>query len=205
MWMLPYWGEKKNLPKNKECFTHTEEYAGVLVSADQGDTWDTYGGLQAKGTHLIEGSVVEAGGKLMMMFRTGLGVHYRSYSTTPAGNNWSPATPTRVNNPDSKSHMIRLQPQGEVIIAHNNHKDCCDAGCRKCRTRLVISRSRDGGHKFAPLHMIVSHRTTFLRTHYPTLLQVGCRLLVAYSSAYSCCAPEKAELGIRVVSYQMKE
>jgi hypothetical protein len=65
-WMLPYWREKG------ECETEAKEYAAVLVSADHGATWKTRGMIFQQKTWLIENSLVETRGALIMYFRCAL-------------------------------------------------------------------------------------------------------------------------------------
>mmetsp|Transcript_28015 Transcript_28015/g.38739 ORF Transcript_28015/g.38739 Transcript_28015/m.38739 type:complete len:143 (+) Transcript_28015:537-965(+) len=139
-----------------------------------------------------------------MMLRSSTGFLYSTH-TCDLGVSWMPASPSTVRNPDAKAHMLGWNPPaGNVILlAFNNHKGSADVGCRKCRGLLTIGMSRDGGLGWQVVALVERGRVDFKKTHYPTLLQVGCnRLIVIYSRAYSCCAPKKAELGIQLVSYR---
>eukprot|EP00899_Mesostigma_viride_P019591 jgi/Mesvir1/27633/Mv07364-RA.1 len=202
-WLLPFWRESKNIPNKLECAVSTQESAGVLISTDNGHSWLPSAELRAEGTHLIEGTVVElANNTLSMLFRTSTGYAYQSVSDD-GGHHWLHPWRTLIHNPDSKSHIIRHHPTEALLLAYNDHKSYADAGCRKCRTHLTISRSYDDGRTWNKLVMVEGSHTHYMKSHYPTLLQVGCRLFVFYSQSYSCCAPEDAELGIRIVAYDL--
>jgi hypothetical protein len=83
------------------------------------------------GTHLIEGSVVEAtDGCVTMMLRTAKGVAYATTSCD-VGISWSAAAPMRrLPNPDSKMHVLRWNaPLADganssrgVLAAYNHQK-----------------------------------------------------------------------------------
>lgn len=204
--VLPYWTEKKTLPAACQR-DDAEEYAGVLVSHDDGETWEAHGRLTAPGTHLIEGAVAErADGSLLMLFRTARGAAYASASAD-GGLTWSEPTRTTMSNPDSKLAMLGSPGLG-LIAAYNDHKSFADAGCRKCRTRLVLARSGDGGATWVRATRLeggtAKREPDYLKNHYPSLLPLdGCRLLVLYSRDYSCCAPANAQLGVRAVVLEL--
>jgi hypothetical protein len=55
-------------------YRYTKESAGVLVSKDEGESWQAYGFLTHLNTTLIEGSLAELNnGTVIMVFRTTVG------------------------------------------------------------------------------------------------------------------------------------
>jgi len=209
--VLPFWREKSTLPEACQAAA-AEEYAGVLISEDEGGTWTPHGRLSLPGSHLIEGTIALGPypGHLLMLFRTGKGWAYKSVSNDD-GRTWSAPQPTPVKNPDTKMHMMGIlaprRPLGGILLAANDHRSFAEAGCRKCRTRLMIAHSLDSEGKawrrLAPLEL-PRKPLDYLKNHYPTMLQVACRLYVVYSRSYSCCAPADAKLGIRLVFLSFK-
>jgi len=187
--VLPFWRENALLGKNKACKQMTgKTSAGVLVSQDRGATWKAYGELTTKGSWLIENAVVELPDKrLMMVFRTRVQTIHVTYSTD-RGRSWSPSGPlAKLKNPNSKVDMIRLHPGGQLVLAYNDHvapnKDelLAASGCVKCRTNLKVAISHDDGSSWTNIALLEDELAPTLRIHYPTLQQVGCRVLVAYS------------------------
>ena len=62
--------------------------------------------------------------------------------------------------------------------------------CVKCRTKLRVALSLDGGGTWARAASVEEEVGASLRFHYPTLHQYGCQLLVAYSKFWSKATPE---------------
>jgi hypothetical protein len=112
-------------------------FASVLVSSDGGATWESRGrvrdaafpeedgwagGLDTRITPLVENSVVELrDGGLLMLFRTRTGFIYQATSAD-RGFTWTEPAPTTLNDPGSKSQVIRLAPDGPLLLAFNDHK-----------------------------------------------------------------------------------
>lgn len=112
-------------------------FASVLVSSDGGGTWESRGrvrdaafpeedgwtgGLDTRITPLVENSVVELrDGGLLMLFRTRTGLIYQATSAD-RGFTWTEPAPTTLNDPGSKSQVIRLGPDGPLLLAFNDHK-----------------------------------------------------------------------------------
>eukprot|EP00899_Mesostigma_viride_P008044 jgi/Mesvir1/17240/Mv07652-RA.2 len=146
-WLLPYWREnlilqKSNWPKGQEhCRADASAYAGVLVSADSGQTWQAHGRLHDPKTWLIENTLVErSDGSLLMLFRTHAGFIYSSVSKDK-GVTWSQAQPTTLPNPDSKIMMLRMEPSGHIALVYNNHARVQ----YKMRNKLTLALSLDDG------------------------------------------------------------
>ncbi|KAK3261391.1 hypothetical protein CYMTET_29698, partial [Cymbomonas tetramitiformis] len=127
------------------------------------------------------------------------------------GHTWTEAEVSSVKNPDTKAHMLRWQMgdgrMGDgLLLAYNDHSSYKDVKCRKCRTKLTVSTSGDDGVTWKRLALVENAQQDLLRTHYPTILQVGCdRLVVIFSQAYACCAPKDAELGIRMATFKLAQ
>ena len=210
-WVLPFWRESALLPKHDVCVPGRAEGPGVLVSEDEGKTWEERGGMgmRAAGTHIIEGSVArvdDAYGRegLVMYFRTSKGVAYASRASEPTrGGGWGRATPTSAPNPDAKAQVLALAPGGPLAYA-GNHQHAVEGSrspCKKCRTNLGISLSHNAGKVWGRPTVVESHRGPYEKSHYPTVVQVGCKLVMVYSRGYSCCAPQSARLGVYVSTY----
>ncbi|KAK3283648.1 hypothetical protein CYMTET_8664, partial [Cymbomonas tetramitiformis] len=236
-WVIPFWREnqllsKSRWPEEKEhCRTADNSFgenatnsahpsAGVLISADKGQTWTARGDLgnvaipgTQKSTWLIENSVVEVGkGGLLMLFRTLAGYVYMSLSSDK-GLTWTPPRPTDIPNPDSKIQAMRLEPAGPIILAFNDHKRTAivtngkeEKLADKCRTQLTLALSADNGRTWRRILVLRGGQAPGLRFHYPWMLQVGCKLLVAYSKFYVTGfkhSENDRELGIRLAHVQL--
>lgn len=206
-WILPYWRERprwehiaefpnfqsncyppapskyqpdapaSNATEEEEAMTGTS--AGVLVSRDSGNTWYTYGNLSDPRTGLIEGTVAQIpDGRLLMYLRSNTGCTFQSISGD-RGRTWDTPEPANLPNPNSKLHMVRLQPSGYLAVVFNNHHR--SSSCRNCRTHLHIVISKDNGASWRNVATIEDSMETNVRIHYPTMLQVGQKLYVAYS------------------------
>eukprot|EP00898_Chlorokybus_atmophyticus_P007206 jgi/Chlat1/7487/Chrsp60S06998 len=170
-WVLPFWREAHG--------------AGTTCPQPKSASWDPpRGAVQLPYTWLIENTVVELhGGVIAMFFRTYKGFIYQSFSSD-TGLTWSPAEPTSLANPDAKIHAMRMS-EGSVAMAFNNHQKLHSTACPKCRTALQVAVSADDRlDSWRTLAHIEDTVDPGLRVHYPTMLQVGCSLLVAYSQFY---------------------
>lgn len=225
-WVLPFWREAALLPKSRGplCTPGREEGPGVLVSTDRGKTWEERGGAslrQSRHTHLIEGSVARVDGwneegrgmgtgveGLLMYFRTSTGVAWQSSASAATAADWTRPRPTKAPNPDAKGHLLRLEPDGPLAYAGNRQRAIAGRGspCRKCRTDLGVSLSWNQGRDWTSdaQSLAERHRNNFEKSHYPTVVQVGCKLVMVYSRGYSCCAPKEAELGVFAATYTIE-
>ena len=118
---------------------------------------------------LIEGSLVEilapkvssshvnhinssAAPQLKMFFRTSTGCAFVTDSTD-GGLTWGAATPMNLPNPNTKLHVIQLQPSGDLAVAFNDHarnqfckvrpaefrEACVRLGLPHCRSSRCLS------------------------------------------------------------------
>ena len=210
-WVLPYWREA---PEDGPCSELRAQpsagRSGVLLSSDSGRTWNAFGSVGSPSTSLIEPSVVELrSGALLMLLRSSTGCVYRSTSTD-GGRTWSLAEPTRLPNPNSKLHIMRLEPAGHLVMAFNNHRHAgADYGksCLACRTNMNLAVSTDDGINWRRISIIDDERTPGLRAHYPTMLQVDTKLFVMYTRFYLYPDPGlfSSEQGVRVVTLDFSE
>lgn len=242
-YVLPFWRENALLSKTvwpdekAHCRTqhnragqtwtnHAQPSAGILVSVDNGETWEARGKLEdapvpqegddwsvgQRFTWLIENSVVEReDGSLLMFFRTNAGFIYQATSTDQ-GYEWTLPEPTSVHNPDSKSELFSLTGKGGVkgpmMLAYNDHqpgKIIAEGKTTKlppkCHTLLSLAISSDEGKSFRRVVVLRGGSAPGLRFHYPWVLQLGCKLLVAYSKFYVTGykhTENDRELGIRL-------
>lgn len=210
-WVLPYWREA---PDDGPCSELRAKpsagRSGVLLSKDAGRTWMAFGSIGSPSTSLIEPSVVELrSGALLMLLRSSTGCVYRSTSTD-GGRTWSMAEPTRLPNPNTKLHIMRLEPVGHLVMAFNNHRHAgADYGksCLACRTNLNIAVSTDDGINWRRIAIVDDERTPGLRAHYPTMEQIGSKLVVMYTRFYLYPDPGlfSSEQGVRIVTLDFSE
>eukprot|EP00232_Nephroselmis_pyriformis_P008923 CAMPEP_0182893546 /NCGR_PEP_ID=MMETSP0034_2-20130328/24539_1 /TAXON_ID=156128 /ORGANISM="Nephroselmis pyriformis, Strain CCMP717" /LENGTH=520 /DNA_ID=CAMNT_0025027295 /DNA_START=18 /DNA_END=1576 /DNA_ORIENTATION=- len=183
-WLLPFWRETPRNARGTEkgkCsnMAMMKGSAGALVSPDKGARWVVFGQVTHPLTWLIENSVVELrDGSLNMFFRTWAGQVFYSKSVDQ-GRTWNTPGPTGLPNPDSKTHVIRLRGSNDLAIAFNDHQKYHEDGFTRFRTRLRVAISRDDGKTWHRVAQVDDEVTPGWQFHYPTLLQVGCKLLVA--------------------------
>jgi len=143
-----------------------------------------------------------------MLFRTHAGFVYQSLSAD-FGFTWTTPRPTALPNPDSKIQALRLEPDGPIVLAFNDHKrQSMVVGGKeqpvedKCRTQLTLAVSNDNGRTWRRIAILRGQQAPGLRFHYPWMQQAGCKLLVAYSKFYVSGykhSENDRELGIRLV------
>ena len=156
-WILPIWQTPNGVNSTGA------QAAGVLLSDDAGATWRANMIWNAS-TKLIENSIGIAAknGTLVMLFRTGEGVLYRSYGS-PDGETWSPPAPSEVPNPNSKAFVF-TDHDGRLVLACNPVK-------KRPRNPLVLEISTDGGATFAEyVNLDPGERT--LDLEYPTAVEI---------------------------------
>lgn len=170
-------------------------YAGVLLSADRGATWEVHGRITDPRTDLIEGVAVELSDRVLMLFRTKIGCVFASASVD-GGRTWTPAAPLNVPNANTKFDAIVLKPYSDTILmALNNHRR--GPFCESCRTHLHVIASPDGGVSWHHVASVEDEIRTGVRIHYPTMFQTSeSRVMVTYSRFYlgKCGAPSQEQL-----------
>lgn len=119
---------------------------GVLISRDEGLTWQPGGDLHARVSRgaqalkhatngLDEPAVVElANGDLFMLARTCDSKLWQSFSHD-AGQTWEPATPSALVSHNCPATLLRLAGDDAVLVIYNNHP--------QQRVRLSASVSTD--------------------------------------------------------------
>ena len=169
-------------------------------------SWTEQLTLSSNNTWLIEGTIVRYKEReLVQFFRTATGKIYRSESDD-GGISWTSAAPIELPNPNSKINAIVLS-DGQTAIAYNSHDR--QYGLKQMRVNLTVAVSPDRGKNWAVLAQIEEvpgSRAYYASApinrpliHYPTMLQRGCHLYVAYSVAFKEWEKkENSEAGIRV-------
>ena len=188
--------------------------AGVLISRNKGQSWRAHGRIFHPLTPLIEGTVSEMhNGKLLMLLRSRTNCVFQSESEN-GGAVWSTAAPAAIPNPNTKLDMIRVDtkvkglegtPATVYMMAFNNHVKMGESsGCAGCRTNLNIAASTDG-RKWYIVAEIDREVSPGVRIHYPTLLQNGTSLVVAYSKFYiSSLQSGSEDQGIAVKTFDLR-
>ena len=177
-WLLPYWREPHDAAPCEKNHTGS---SGVLRSRDGGKTWRAHGQLQNQRTWLIENTLVErSDGAVLMLFRTKVGILYKSVSYDK-GKTWADAVPTSIPNPDSKIHMLRLL-SGHLALVLNSHAKL--KVNRKARTYLDVAISADEGLTWNRIARLEDDFTPGVRSHYPTAVADETRIAVVYSKFY---------------------
>ena len=169
-------------------------------------SWTEELSLSSNNTWLIEGTIVRYKEReLVQFFRTATGKIYRSESDD-GGMSWTSATPIELPNPNSKINAIVLS-DGQTAIAYNSHDR--QYGLKQMRVNLTVAVSPDRGKSWqilAQLEEVPGARAYYASApisrpliHYPTMLQRGCHLFVAYSVAFKEWAKKESSIaGIRV-------
>ena len=74
---------------------------------------------------------------------------------------------------------MRLQPDGPIVLAFNDHKrQTMQVGGKetsvadKCRTQLTLALSSDNGRSWRRIGVLRGSQAPGLRFHYPWMLQV---------------------------------
>jgi predicted neuraminidase len=149
---------------------------------------------------LIEGTIVALdNGDLLQLFRTEVGFIYTARSSDN-GATWSQPLRTRLPSNNSKLHALVLS-NGALVLAYNNHES--RANTDGVRSYLTVALSRDRGVTWRMLASLETSTKPGHRFHYPTMLQVGCRLLVAYTVSFKQLpwpGPKGMHSGIRLAS-----
>jgi len=202
-WVLPIWSEL-HATGNCDFQEGATGAASVLVSTNDGASWENRGHITSEATWLIENTVVELkNGQLKMFFRTLKNYIYEATSKDK-GYSWSEPLPTKLLNPDSKPHAMRLS-DGSLAMAYNNHAKLKRA--KKCRTNLDVAVSTDEGRSWTQIVRLEAVEEPGLRAHYPTLLQVDCTLYVAYSKFYHeeyMQAGTQTDIGLHIAALDMR-
>ena len=151
-WMLPVslwdrgkiWeGDEKipGAPFEKDLFKDLDIYrmANVLISSDEGKTWERRGGVRFPKPDFDEHMIVEKkDGQLWMLARTGKGI-WESFSCDQ-GKNWSDPSPSKIIS-DNTRFFIRRLASGNLLLVKNGRTVALDEG----RHHLTAFISKDDG------------------------------------------------------------
>lgn len=164
VWVLPFW----QTPKTNDTDVQA---AGVLRSADRGETWSVHM-VPQQPTKLIENTIAPTrNGSLLMLFRTGVGKLYESWSFD-VGMNWTTPVPSGLPNPNSKT-FVMTNRAGNQVLAYNP--------TTKGRNPLALAISTDDGGSFKQFaNLDPAIKTKDLE--YPTTAQFGRFILTAFSA-----------------------
>jgi predicted neuraminidase len=101
-------------------------FNGVLISGDQGHTWNR-SGQTGPTAGWAENTVVElTDGALAMLVRADGTGHLLRSDSTDRGRTWSPPRPSGIPNPGTRCRLLRLA-DGRIVLLHN---PCPTAGVR---------------------------------------------------------------------------
>uniref|UniRef100_A0A061QQS6 Putative sialidase n=2 Tax=Tetraselmis sp. GSL018 TaxID=582737 RepID=A0A061QQS6_9CHLO len=165
--VLPFWTERhagqtgcpsSANPEASHSNARMVSSAGVLVSADKGETWTTAGRVQDVGVPLLGGTVLDApimaalkrmvpNNELVMFLRSTAGSLFRT-SSLDLGRTWTFPTLMQMPNPNAKIEVMKFQPNGTLIMAFNNHPVHQPKGmgpCINCLAELSLATSFDMG------------------------------------------------------------
>jgi len=191
-WLLPFWREAPRGQTLCRANPEAADGAGALLSPDGGRTWAPRGHIRfekrlrdsPRPDWLIEGAAVALrNGSALMLFRTDRGVAYKARSDD-GGESWTSPSPSQLLNPNAKMTVLRLKGRhkAELVAAHNNHTYLKVDGSGVGRGNLILSTSADEGETWQPRATLEARLAAGELHHYPAMVQLGCRLLVAYSS-----------------------
>ena len=145
-WLFP--AMIRNGPSKGLSYFEGFKRGGLVISADQGETWTGHMTGDFQGSWVWEPMVFEQdNGDLAMSIRTDVGQIFQTRSSD-GGESWSHFWGTGIPNPNTRFHLRKL-PSGEVILLNNpNAKNWGE------RTPLAIHLSRDDGETFGELYII---------------------------------------------------
>lgn len=177
-WVLPFWRELGPCRSTAQA----EPTAGVLVSKDGGASWKPHGHISHASTWLIEQTVVETREHgsglrrptLVMLCRTAAN-HVFKATSKDDGKSWSTAEPiVNLPNPNAKIAALGGLGGGEgkwIVMVVNDHKELPQP-YRRCRTKLRVVASADGGKNWERLASVEETLKPGLRYHYPTIMPI---------------------------------
>ena len=159
----------------------------LCFHSDDGKTWERSsqwseipGGGNDRG--LQEACAIEvAGGRLMMLARTGMGSLYQAWSSD-GGETWSPPEPTTLVSACSSLTLKRI-PDGRLVAVYNHTKPL-QPGTFFPRTPLVYATSEDDGQSWSePFCIDAEGVEDGDRQHvYPSVCPMDEGMLLVYST-----------------------
>ena len=219
-YLLPFWAE---VPKRSNC-NYTDPETGrttavttaavlskkmsLLNGADLwANGWAFKGRMRGRKTYLIEGAIVNLRESVLVQFFRTLAGRVFMARSEDAGETWTVPAPTALPNPNSKVHAITLS-NGAIAMAYNAHNKTINGiASWGIRTLLTVATSDNEGKSFEVLAQVETQVQHGLQFHYPTLLQRGCDLFMAYSVAFSGVVEEdsdRLQTGIRVARMRLR-
>ncbi|KAK3253669.1 hypothetical protein CYMTET_37090 [Cymbomonas tetramitiformis] len=202
-WILPFWRERALLSFSPACRElDGDTSAGVLISYDEGFTWEAHGEITHPESWLIENAVSEMpNGEVVMVFRTEVGFVYVSRSHDK-GRTWVPAVAiSQLPNPNSKVDLawVTSDDRGALAVVFNDHQEA--------RRDLRVALSWDAGRTWTRVATIEAGEEG-VHLHYPTMVQYGCYLVVVYSRFYArtrhWAREHSKEQGIRIAAIDLR-
>ncbi|HEY65309.1 MAG TPA: exo-alpha-sialidase [Caldilineae bacterium] len=160
------------LPMYYETPEETQWESFVLISQDDGDTWQPYGHITSPTGNIHPTVVQRSDGELLMIMRTGgPGGHLWQSRSGDHGRTWSPAEPVDLPNPNSGIDMIRLR-SGRLLLVYNHSS--------QHRTPLSLALSEDEGRTWRP--RVLDVETAEGEFSYPVVIQTEDGLIhIAYT------------------------
>jgi sialidase-1 len=159
--------------------------AQCFLSDDEGRTWRAGAPIappEGSRSGLQEPLVVEGrDGRLLMLQRTDLGCHYRSFSAD-GGETWTAAEPSDLRSPLAPASVERLPSTGDLLLVWNDHSDAPPA-LRGKRTPLRAAVSKDDGATWGPSKTLEDAADGWYC--YTAIEVVGDRVLLAYCAGDS--------------------
>lgn len=138
-WLLPmYYSLESNL--------HADDYSVMLISSDQGASWDEHVVPQSRGR--VQASVLELEpGKLIAFFRSRAADWIYVSHSADYGRTWKPPEPTSLPNNNASTQNIKLA-SGHLAMVFNNYQvkdEPHEAVWPRRRYPVTIAISEDGG------------------------------------------------------------
>ncbi|MDR1283662.1 MAG: glycoside hydrolase [Opitutaceae bacterium] len=149
-WLLPVslWNREKIHDPFKEAFHELDHLrmANVLVSTDEGNTWQRRGGAAFPHPEFDEPQLIERrDGSVWMTART----HYGLWASVSknGGQSWSQPEPAAIANANARHFLRRLQSGRLLLVKHGSRPDECPgvAYAPGARSFLTAFLSDDDG------------------------------------------------------------
>lgn len=114
-WLFPtaLWSNKHSYLNH----LHQERYSNVMISVDEGKSFELLGHADVAQRHYDEHMIVErANGSLWMLVRTTYGIG--ESVSLDRGRTWQPGRPTRLGGPNSRFFIRRLRSGRLLLVNH---------------------------------------------------------------------------------------
>jgi len=193
-WIVPF----RYLPS---CGSRpSDEGAAVLISKDEGRTWKKSKEVKVDSSPVLHSTLVASKeGALFMVLRTA-GENLFATSSPDKGRTWSAPHTLPIKNKNSNVDLAMLMPGEYMVLAYvgqdmPKHPVDESSECLHCPWKIFMDMSTDGGFSWMKFAAIDIKKP--MHAQNPTVMQVGCSLVVFYSVK---AEPARGRLGVSTLT-----